>query len=115
MQPQISPGQRKGIDRAVTAQQDLPRIGLIEFRCQLATLAGSTQQGLPDALHIFRKNRIVHIVGVAVQFTRNPVAQAALRIGGHVGAVTQVRQRGTGRAATHTARLSASPGGSAQC
>jgi hypothetical protein len=79
MQAKVGTGQGKGIDRAVAAQQNLPGVGLVELRGQLAALAGRRQQRLPDALHVFHEDRIVHIVRVAVQLAGNAVAQARVR------------------------------------
>ena len=107
-QPQVhakvAPGQGKSVDRAVAPQQQFPGKGVSNLGRHLATRLGGRQQRLPQALHIFHGDRVVQIVGVAVQAARNVVAQAALGGRRHLGAVAQVGQR-VGRPGFNRQRL----------
>jgi len=46
-------------------------------------------QALPDALNIFAQDGIVEIVGIAVEFARDSVAQPALGAAAHLHAIAQ--------------------------
>ena len=93
----VTTGQRKRVDAAVLAQQDLPRKPLLQLGRQLAARAGSGHQGLPDVLHIFDQHRVVDVVRVAVQLAGNTVTQTALGRRRHVAAVAQRGQLRQGR------------------
>ena len=116
MQPELAARQRKRVHRAVARQQDIPGIELLHVRAQIAAGAGGVQQGLPNALHIAGDDRIVHIVGIAVQAAGNTVAQAALGGGRHLGAVAQIGQvLGRRRRTQAGARWRRHEGASGQC
>jgi hypothetical protein len=81
VQTKVGARKRKGVDRAVATQQNLPSIGLVQFGWSRSPRWRAAQQGLPDALHVLHQNRIVHIVRVAVQLSGNAVAQRRSALG----------------------------------
>ena len=92
MHAKVAPRQGEGVDRAVAPEQHLPGKGVDQLGRHLAARYGRRQQRLPDALQVLHGDRVVHVIGVAVEAAGNAVAQAPLGSGRHFGAVTQVRQ-----------------------
>ena len=91
---QVAARQGKGVDRAVAPQHDLPGKTLGQFGRQVTTRARCRQQGLPDALHVLGQHRVVQVVRIAVDFTRDAVPQAALVAAAHGAGVAQRRDLG---------------------
>ena len=89
---QIAAGQRKGVDRAVPPQQDLPGKALFQLVRQLAPRARRIDQVLPDAFHILLQYRIVDVVRIAVQRADDAVTQAPLVTGRRGCAIAQSGQ-----------------------
>ncbi len=86
---QVAAGQGKSVHRAVAPEHDLPGKALVQFRRQIAPQPGGRQQGLPNALHVVGQHGVVQVVGVAVNFAGNAVAQASFVAAGHVAAIAQ--------------------------
>ena len=91
VQSKIAAGQRKRVDRTVFAHHDFPGKAFVQLGAEVASQPCRRQQQLPDALHILGHHRVVNVVRVAVDFTRNAVAHASLVARRHVAAVAQVR------------------------
>ena len=89
MHPQIAARQRKGVDRAVPPQQDLPGKALLQLVRQLAARACRIDQVLPDAFHIFLQYRIVDVVRIAVERADDAVTQTPLVTGRRGRAIAQ--------------------------
>ena len=97
MQAKVTAGQSEGVHRAVTPHQDFPSEAFVQLSRQIAPQARRRKQGLPDVVNVFKQNRVVDVVRVAVQLPNNAIPQAALIAAGHVAAVAQVGQLGRGR------------------
>ena len=92
MQAQVPPGQGKRIDARIPTEQDGPCESLVQFGRQLAAGPGCGQKGLPDGQHVLVEDRVLQVVGVAVELARDAVADLALGTGAHVAAITHCRQ-----------------------
>ena len=92
MHPKISTGQGKRVHRSVAPEQQLPGKCVSHFGRQLAARFGCRQQGLPNTLQVRHGDRVVDIVGVAVQAADNAVAQPTLVGQRHLSAITQMGQ-----------------------
>ena len=93
VEPEVTARQRKGVDGAVAAQKDLPGKALVELGRELATHPCCGQQTLPDVLHVFDDDRVVDVVGVAVDLARDLVAESALGTGRHLAAISHAGQQ----------------------
>ena len=92
MNAEIPPRQGESVDRAVSSEHQFPGKALAQFTGEVTTPACSRQQWLPDALHIVGQYRVINVVRIAVDLTRNPVAQPAFDAAAHLATVTEGRQ-----------------------
>ena len=60
---------------------------------------------LPNTLHVIHDDGVIEIVGVAVELSRNAIAQLALGAGREVAAVAQIGQTAARGGAGHGCRL----------
>ena len=97
MQSQVTAGQCEGIHGAITAEHDLPGETLVEFGRDLAALARCRQQALPDGIHVFGQHRVVQVVGVPVDLSRDTVAEPTLGAGAEFAAIPQGGKLAPGR------------------
>ena len=97
MHAKIAPRQGKGIDAAITSKRHIPGKRGFQFGQELTTLAGTLQQALPDALHVLPQHRVIDVIRVTVERTRNAITQPAFGRHAHFGAIAQSRQLGVRR------------------
>jgi hypothetical protein len=74
---------------AFLAQQHLPGEALVDFRRDFPAGLRRGEQPRPDVQHVFVQDRIIEVVGIAIQVPRNLLAQLALRAAVHLAGVTQ--------------------------
>ena len=89
MHAKVAARQGKRIHRAVAPKHDLPGKSIPQFRRPVTPSPCRSPQSLPDALDIVDQPRVVQVVRVPVDFTRDPVAQPAFGAATHLATVTQ--------------------------
>ncbi len=94
---EVAARQREGVDRGVAQQQQAPGIALVGVGRQFATRQRRVEQRPPDLLQVVGQQRVVEVLGVAVDRAGDLVADAALFAQGHLAAVAQAGQGAPGR------------------
>ena len=89
---EVATRQREGVDRRLAQQQQAPGVALVGIGRQFAARLGRIEQRPPDLLQIIGQQRVVQVVGVAVDRACDLVADAALLAQRHLAAVAQAGQ-----------------------